>query len=574
MTSAARTEDMTTSVTRELQAGRSDDDILANLRARGLSERSARGFLERAKLQRAAGKPESPAGEAGRTPEREENGRWQIVGGAFWFSLGVVVTGASYLFAEPGGKYVLAYGAIVFGLVDLARGFGKWTDQPEPFPWLGASLAALAPVAGLVAILIGASVTGYVHASREKAAAKAAIAAEQAAAKAERARDARMLVEQAAQAQAERAAAQEAEALEQARQLLAGPPSTSRTEAWCNAAALVGTKDPDAARPQLLAQLQGADNTDMSGTRVRFCSAQALAALGELDVVVAFHLANIGSGDQELRSQSLSAMGALGARGHAAVPALIEDLTSPRLNARVTAVQALGDIGPGARGAVTALRAALNDADAFVRDAAALALKKIEAPGLATAEATPPPANQHPTKTAVDPAALLAARQRIEAPFSLSEPQQWCAAASLLGAQDPTWARPHLMLVVLKHDQHTASYPMKYFCAADALAAMGDVDAALQFHMVNIDSGDERLRRQSLMEVAKLGPRAAPAVPALMAELSNDNFMFKVFAIDSLAKIGPASAPAVPALKSLLNDRNPAVRDAAARALRKIGMAS
>jgi HEAT repeat protein len=291
--------------------------------------------------------------------------------------------------------------------------------------------------------------------------------------------------------------------------------------------------------------------------------------MGETDVVVAFHLANIASCDHELRSRSFTAMAGLGARGSAAVPALIEDLSSPRSDARRQAADALGDMGPAAAGATTALKAARDDSDAFVRDAVERALAKIDLPG--SAGAIPLAAARQCVPAAFDATRVAEARKRIESPFSYYEPDQWCAAAALLAAQDPAWARAYLVTVVLNRGPLAAQYPMKHFCAAEALLAMGELDVAFEFHMANINGGNERLRQLSLFKVGGLGARASAAVPALVSELSKGELFSTVAAIDGLAQVGPGAAAAVPALRSRLNDPTAIIREAAARALRKIG---
>jgi HEAT repeat protein len=65
------------------------------------------------------------------------------------------------------------------------------------------------------------------------------------------------------------------------------------------------------------------------------------------------------------------------------VPALARALRDPDLFVRRFAAQALGELGPDARPAVPALKAALNDSRREVQEAALAALGKIRGPGLA-----------------------------------------------------------------------------------------------------------------------------------------------------------------------------------------------
>lgn len=563
MKAAGPPQDITTTVARELSAGTSEDDILLRLRSRGLSEQSARRFLERARQQGSSAKlgtletlATSPQ------PAGAESGRGQLVAGAFWLSLGLIVTGATYLFAEPGGRYVLAYGAIVYGAIDLVRGYVRWATHPRAFPWRWFLLAGLAPPAGLLVILVGASVAGHVRTSRKQAAATARLQREEKA-QADRAAQAR------AEELAAQRAAQDARNLEGALQTLSIPMPARRPEGWCGAAALVGSKAPSAARPLLLAQIQQPGGWDANTIRVRFCAAQVLAAMGETDVVVVFHLANIGSCDRELRWRSFKAMAGLGARGSAAVPAMIEDLSSPRSDVRRTAAEALGDMGPAAAGATAALKASRDDSDAFVRDAVERALAKLDLPGFAGA--APLAAARQCVPDAFDETRVAEARKRIESPFSYYEADPWCAAAALLAARDPAWVRPYLVAVARNRGPQAAQYPMKHFCAAEALVAAGELDVPLEFHMANINGEYAGLRQASLFKVGALGARASAAVPALVSELSKGDLLSTVTAIDALAQVGPGAAAAAPALRSRLNDPTAVIRQAAARALRKIG---
>ncbi|EYF00660.1 Hypothetical protein CAP_0351 [Chondromyces apiculatus DSM 436] len=62
-------------------------------------------------------------------PEPAEVHAKQMLVGAAWGIGGVVVTGVSLLSAEGGGSYVVAYGAIVYGLVTFIRGLAGWSKE-------------------------------------------------------------------------------------------------------------------------------------------------------------------------------------------------------------------------------------------------------------------------------------------------------------------------------------------------------------------------------------------------------------------------------------------------------------
>lgn len=46
--------------------------------------------------------------------------------GVAWFFVGLVITAITYAFASPGGTYYIFYGAVLFGVYKLLRGFYYW----------------------------------------------------------------------------------------------------------------------------------------------------------------------------------------------------------------------------------------------------------------------------------------------------------------------------------------------------------------------------------------------------------------------------------------------------------------
>lgn len=85
--------------------------------------------------------------------------------------------------------------------------------------------------------------------------------------------------------------------------------------------------------------------------------------------------------DRAVRSQALHALGNLGKDDpDAVVPVLVEGLRDVVIEVRITAILALGGIGPEAKAAVPALTNAARDGQAAVREAAADALKHIQPP--------------------------------------------------------------------------------------------------------------------------------------------------------------------------------------------------
>lgn len=53
---------------------------------------------------------------------RRAGGAGLMLRGMLWSAAGAVITGASYLFGRPGGTYVIAWGAMAYGIGLLIAG--------------------------------------------------------------------------------------------------------------------------------------------------------------------------------------------------------------------------------------------------------------------------------------------------------------------------------------------------------------------------------------------------------------------------------------------------------------------
>lgn len=155
--------DLRSTIASALAEGKSPDEIVALLRQRGLSEATARRFLANATAgaaaapatpSRAASPPRPPASPP--PAEDEPDGTWRMTIGLFFLALGLSITGLTLLLARPGGKFLLAWGAVAYGLVDLGRGMAMWWRVRDRvgFPILRLALAGGLPVLGAVALLL------------------------------------------------------------------------------------------------------------------------------------------------------------------------------------------------------------------------------------------------------------------------------------------------------------------------------------------------------------------------------------------------------------------------------------
>ena len=85
--------------------------------------------------------------------------------------------------------------------------------------------------------------------------------------------------------------------------------------------------------------------------------------------------------------------------------------------------------------------------------------------------------------------------------------------------------------------------------------------------MQQLQDPDAKARVGAASALARLGPKAAPAVPLLIEALNDQNKLVRTQSIAALGKIGPAAAAAVPVLTPLLRDDDWATRSLATSAL-------
>jgi HEAT repeat protein len=140
-------------------------------------------------------------------------------------------------------------------------------------------------------------------------------------------------------------------------------------------ARLIAKHDPSKAETlaKLFAPVIGQTYFDM---RLRAEAVELLADFSPPEVAVPVLIAGFGTYTPMVTAATLRALAKIGAP---AVPELKKALTAERAGIRYLAAQALAQIGPAARAALPALKAASRDAQPFVARAATAALARIEA---------------------------------------------------------------------------------------------------------------------------------------------------------------------------------------------------
>lgn len=223
------------------------------------------------------------------------------------------------------------------------------------------------------------------------------------------------------------------------------------------------------------------------------------------------------------------ARAALRAIGPAAIPALTAALRQERhWYVRKAAAYALGALGVQAREALPALIEALADVDGdAVAPAAVEAIRMI------------------------DPESATDAAPRL---VEIAREQQ----------SDEYW----------RELQRRGTVPAQIPRLAEALSGTRDLAAApsaplwVPLLAECLKNRREETRQWALKTLRKLGPAAAPAVPALVEALGHSKMQAQAAA--ALGEIGPGAREAVPALRAMLQDRSPSLRSAAAQALATI----
>jgi len=97
----------------ELGNNKAPESIVKELMGKGVSPKNAQAIVsETQKLVRSA---------------RGDKYKKRMTRGLLWTIAGIIVTCATYAFAEDlGGRFVLCYGAIILGVIDFLAGLFGW----------------------------------------------------------------------------------------------------------------------------------------------------------------------------------------------------------------------------------------------------------------------------------------------------------------------------------------------------------------------------------------------------------------------------------------------------------------
>jgi HEAT repeat protein len=264
--------------------------------------------------------------------------------------------------------------------------------------------------------------------------------------------------------------------------------------------------------------------------------------------------------DPEVRAVVVVALGEL-----APVQTMRELARATDLARRRLALLALGRMGKKATSAIPDVLAALQDADARVQLAAALALRRL-------------------------------VRERMDVPPDLGKPGSFAAGWAQIALQDRVSpeSRPVVLLLVagladeepLVRDWSASALaelaprlpavrqarpalqkafrdPAAGFAAAQALAVLARTDQGLaDFLVAGLADPDAAIRRQSAAALAGMVNRSGAAVvtlrnravvEALLPLLGENDETLRLSAVSILGQIGPLATPAVPALLKMLD---------------------
>ncbi len=276
--------------------------------------------------------------------------------------------------------------------------------------------------------------------------------------------------------------------------------------------------------------------------------------------------------DVALRKRAAHTLGKLGPEAKAAVPALIGALKDDQVC--TAAIEALSQIGPGAKTAARPLLELLKHKDPMIQGTAAWALGDVAAdmeeavPALI--EVLKSESNRYsaayalgrlgPRAKAAIPDLLALLKSRTDDPIIRG------GAAAALGAMGPE-AKAAIPVLVQAVKEQEAGVQQH---AALALVRLGEADvgpAALR-GLLRQDSIWIMLELSTQLQ--HIGPESKAAVPVLIEALKDQSRHVRWFAAFMLGRIGPEAKGAVPALLAALRENDTEFNNALTGALQSV----
>jgi len=267
-----------------------------------------------------------------------------------------------------------------------------------------------------------------------------------------------------------------------------------------------------------------------------------------------------------IRGGAAWALGRIGKAARPAIPLLIDTLTSKHVSVRRNSPSALAAIGGDeAQKAITPIAKLLDDEDAGVQAAAALALWQLDRDPRAVTklvEMLEKGKGEAPYQAAVALGQLGPDVGRIANPSSNQVHLPDGLAIRPTGK--PT-ARLSPILRALVGALHHSDEDVRR-AAARSLGRLGP--PALPAIQEAMAGKDARTSREAAEALGYLG---SPAIPALTAALRHADPQVRCIAARALGRLGSEAKAARSALLEAVSDPDAAVRDAAAEALKRIG---
>lgn len=168
---------LTTTIRRKLQEGKPSDEIVRELVAGGMGQVSAQRFVDRALAEDASAPPlplltETPDASAppadaldqfiqAKTAETQaaeaKVGRKSLWAGSLLMCAGIVITGVSYIMAEPGQRFTLMWGPVAFGFFLWGKSVVQGLANFRTYAWFSAIGSIAAPIV-LAVVMLGVAI--------------------------------------------------------------------------------------------------------------------------------------------------------------------------------------------------------------------------------------------------------------------------------------------------------------------------------------------------------------------------------------------------------------------------------